>query len=1661
MYNQHMKMGICTIWTVGCFALSAATMTIAPGNGMATNVSDRITGTLDVETNPGASGGGIVTLGRFNDYTGTTSNGCGTLVATALAPEGVRSSLGSSGALILGAGTFRYTGTPGATLGHCVTNAFTGGDTNRAVIVDAVSDFGFNGHWVQPTGAFIKKGPGTFTIHGAPDGATNYFGVASKDRIMGLSPTSALSFPANGDSPTTGYAGLTVAEGTLRIDGGVNVFGQRWGTRVGAKCDYGTATPTLELAGGTNIFYGAFHVDSATDGRAVLRISGGTNILNATYEDDRKIVRLGSSNGSLGVLEMTGGSLTIPSSGMNLTISAESGSSSSVNISGGTLTVNRYVILGYAASSKSSATLIGDFVVSDAGVLDVLEGVETYNVNAPMDWNFTVRDGGTVRTKRFFHGGGWTDYPKPQCTMLVDGGVIHGTSTQHIFGDGSGGSGISKDCVWVGAKGLTLQANPGVTLTISVPLVATNTVDGLAPAGLTLRPGTTGSVAFNFVTNNTYAGPTRIQANAGLRLSTGDLPAASEVICEAGSRLYLSNHARTFRTLDIGASCQIYVTPEAPLTVTDSFAAEAGTIYLKTGDSWSDDLSTTGIYTLLTVPVSDADALRRLAKTFSLASGISYRRWIETSATTATLKVQVYGSEDARVVDLGDGDVYDVAPYDFNLCRAEGMGLALNLSTGAVLRAHHLQALKVNDASVRVFFDGGAFQPVFAGENSYLRSVSEWIVGAGGAVFDLSASCDDPANATLYLNLKGVFRHDPDLGERPDGGLLATHGPVMLGGDFVCAFTGPVRVADGGRLTAVRDGEGTCVASNCRVEVAPGAAFENYNGYVVRTSDLTLGASGASSPTYLVVHTDSTGPSFAVTNALQVLSPIHVSVRKNDFPALTRTNPSESCTVLVFSSANSTVDPARFAINPADHPEYTATFTLEDYDDPDQPACDKALVMTCARKATPDPTWTATTGGGDWNSLPNWTGTDLPPNAESARAVFNPATAADVSVTIPTDGVTLRALTLDGAAGTGYALTGGSLALATYRTATPVLTATSGVHRVAVLQVADKLEIRTAENTDTSVSSVDVASLTGAGDVSANTSVSLGAGAVKLNTTGFTGTLTTGSGSTEVNDLSFATSADRLKTGASTFRYTGADTEFGGFQLNGGRATYFETDANLLARAPVATRSALIKVGTGTLTLGGTGSFAPTAGSGNNDNDRQMHANGDTPAGNYYGITVNEGTLAIGVAGDPSQAPTVAPTSSRAIALGTPQMSAKAGRACLQLNNGALSGDNITMSFYLNVSPVSGPITLRYEQNGGEATIWNYLRTGYNQGKKKARYEIEVNGGVLDLGAYVSLNYSDPSAANVVTNVFTVNGGVVNVGTYFEGNTAATKAAPTFVTLNGGRLTVANRFDFTKNAASPTVLDLNAGAVFEAGRVMQTKAGGTFNFNGGTFVPLGAADGTELKDLTAVNVSTNGAVIDTSKVAGGIFTIAQTLNHDARLGDELDGGLVKAGAGTLVLAAPNTFTGPTHVEDGVLKLAADGAIPAAVSVAYDGMLDLGGAERAVPVLVRAPGVVCNGTLALARGFEVAGDWEDEALCPFIDGNLTVASTAMIDLCLAETAEGPSSATVLPLACVAGTATVPNTIKAVRAGKVKRFALKMQSGMLLATPMSGSTLLVIR
>ena len=74
------------------------------------------------------------------------------------------------------------------------------------------------------------------------------------------------------------------------------------------------------------------------------------------------------------------------------------------------------------------------------------------------------------------------------------------------------------------------------------------------------------------------------------------------------------------------------------------------------------------------------------------------------------------------------------------------------------------------------------------------------------------------------------------------------------------------------------------------------------------------------------------------------------------------------------------------------------------------------------------------------------------------------------------------------------------------------------------------------------------------------------------------------------------------------------------------------------------------------------------------------------------------------------------------------------------------------------------------------------------------------------------------------------------------------------------------------------------------------------------------------------------------------------------LADVKSGGLAKTGAGTLVLAAANTYTGETVLKGGTLELAVPGAVPEASTVAYEGGALVSTSEAFPEMLrVRIPG----------------------------------------------------------------------------------------------------------
>ena len=798
-------------------------------------------------------------------------------------------------------------------------------------------------------------------------------------------------------------------------------------------------------------------------------------------------------------------------------------------------------------------------------------------------------------------------------------------------------------------------------------------------------------------------------------------------------------------------------------------------------------------------------------------------------------------------------------------------------------------------------------------------------------------------------------------------------GLVLCGSGFAnSTFTGPIIVRDNGNFMAHR-----LALSGHDLVIKPTSIFRQYQKDAILTVDnLTLGEAGATDSVTIKAYRDGVKslPMAQVTDSLNVLSPVLVGVTGGTdgwslAPAL---DANGVYTTLVYKAENSNVNVSLFRGYPTEGK--TATFEIVDsaYEGY------KAVVMTVADGSDPSSVATYSLVNGEWTFSPSVGGLNrLLSVASGASAAFGGDSLDD----------------FDG-----------------------------------ILYVNAE---QSAENRGTS----------GA--------VTFGAGALD----GFGGILYPRSGTVTIPSLAWMTDYTQLRLGFGTVKYTGTGETIPGFQTyaTGQYMANLEIENDLVVngRISAGATGAFMKTGAGTLTFKGTGSYAL----GNNNNmtinigtpeNNLLAANGDSAISATVNLSVGAGKLAVGEADDAADSPKVSTTST--IAVGLPSGEDLATEAELEVNRGTLSIDknNMFVGYYSGLTRVTHP---KFTVNGGAVTVPKCIYTAYEDLNKETRNTacsptVVVNGGTVDVGDSVvmSESFATSSAATTADTVstFTLNGGVVTVQTNFyvvyrEGK--SNRAPRGVVNLNGGELDVKGTLNLCRNSKTTGAVWLNDGGLLKAGDVVATRAGGSLHFNGGVFMPYGvlpngttkatlngtaASDGGEIGFL----VSEGGVVVDTSAVAGGTYTIAAALTHDASLAGA-DGGLVKTGAGTLVLSGTNTYTGVTKVEEGVLQVASDTAVPGVAHVNYGAAIDLGGASRRVGGIAGS-GVVSNGTLVIAGTMPIP----DEV--PFLDCDLKTVRGAAIDFGRTK-ADPIENGKTFPVAQLSGSLVGDVKFRAVNAG----------------------------
>jgi autotransporter-associated beta strand protein len=280
------------------------------------------------------------------------------------------------------------------------------------------------------------------------------------------------------------------------------------------------------------------------------------------------------------------------------------------------------------------------------------------------------------------------------------------------------------------------------------------------------------------------------------------------------------------------------------------------------------------------------------------------------------------------------------------------------------------------------------------------------------------------------------------------------------------------------------------------------------------------------------------------------------------------------------------------------------------------------------------------------------------------------------------------------------------------------------------------------------------------------------------------------------------------------------------------------------------------------------------------------------------------------------------------------------GNVQFTLSAGAPGGaiDFGTVSSAPNVDVGAGFVSIASPATGNSNAF------NINNGKLKANGMVlpasgagylNMNGGTLILGTNSFTGGGGAGGGLVVANInggsiYSTNGGIFQV----------TARCPAAFNINGG-LVQCGTFEISAGTASSGngTNYLNGGTLICTNITCGLFAGNassTMYFNGGTLkAGTNSANFITKNNLAplTLNVSTNGAVIDTTNFSE---TISLPLIHDANLDLSQvtqDGGLIKLGVGTLTLSAVNTYTGSNTVSGGTLLVSGSVLGDAIVGVA--------------------------------------------------------------------------------------------------------------------------------
>lgn len=769
----------------------ADTLVIAPGSGVATNVTETLTGARNVQINSGTTGGGIVTLSALNRYTGGTYVKSGTLIANAIENSGIASSIGTgasvSNAIVFGNGTLHYTG-PDASTDRPVLIQMPAGAEKHAAVLDLDHDLTFSGRFSAVNGCLIKKGPGTMTIAtpATVEGCRNSFYGGTLGNINQLP-----NIGANGDGATVGIAGFVILNGRVVIDTPntvTNYFGDNeFVVGRNSTSAANAETPAhLEIRGGNNSF-GNF--------LAIGRANGNTTT---------------APDGLSSTVTVSGGYTYASNVSMGYTIANANVTAKPVlNVIGGELRTG-YLRLcdhpskGYVTVNVTSGGILRS--TSDYGGGQNAGGGKIY---------INISSNGIFQCDANFHTFKNSGANNTCIVKLFDDGILQANNfycanagTARIEADGGilkpNGKVENRIVLALGEKGLKLQTRGSTTINSPVQTLSGVANDG----GITIS----GGHQVTFTGALSFTGPVTVTANNAL-LFDGVVPqgpvtmnGTGQLRCTAPATLSsLANAANaTFGfTLDNGTVSTITLNAwQPPRRLSVTFVNKGTT----------DPVSTAGTYDLLKFPASvDFDASRVVCS--PLPDNANYVFSIVSNGSVKTLRVTIGASavNTATWTNAAGGDWNTGANWDGNTVPTSAGNTLASFPTEAQAggasvtlgSTFTLGGVTVSSASPYTFAGNGPL--TFSGDIA-----SGWTSAEGSHTVNLPLSLNGSVGFTTVSNTTLT------LGGTISGGGSLVANAVVTGAaaSDAASGSGTVALSDNNDFTGdFRQRSGTVVAA--------------------------------------------------------------------------------------------------------------------------------------------------------------------------------------------------------------------------------------------------------------------------------------------------------------------------------------------------------------------------------------------------------------------------------------------------------------------------------------------------------------------------------------------------------------------------------------------------------------------------------------------------------------------------------------------------------------------------------------------------------------------------------------------------------------------------------------------------------------------------------